>query len=178
MRECSTTVDAPSSVYILGLLSITLTWLRFISSIRPSRQGPHSSCNLTTQATMGVPVNNSDGKPDVMMVENAINDDVESNPVKAPQVYHIDGFSVLGLSAEDAEFYQAYSAVDRKKTMHKVNKCPSSRSRFRLTTISQQVDVRLIPMLASLYLLAHLDRSNIGNTKVGDIPSSQAGAAY
>ena len=73
---------------------------------------------------MGVPVNNSDEKPDqdVMMVENAINDDVESNPVKAPQVYHIDGFSVLGLSAEDAEFYQDYSAVDRKKTMHKVNK--------------------------------------------------------
>jgi hypothetical protein len=30
----------------------------------------------------------------------------------------------------------------------------------------QQVDVRLIPMLAALYLIAHLDRSNIGNTKV------------
>jgi hypothetical protein len=127
---------------------------------------------------MGVPVNTSDEKPDVMMVENAINDDVESNPVKAPQVYHIDGFSVLGLSAEDAEFYQAYSAVDRKKTMHKVNKCPSSRSNFRLTTISQQVDVRLIPMLAALYLIAHLDRSNIGNTKVSGIPSSQAGPGY
>ena len=29
-----------------------------------------------------------------------------------------------------------------------------------------QVDKRLIPMLAALYLIAHLDRSNIGNTKV------------
>lgn len=127
---------------------------------------------------MGVSVNNSDEKPDVMMVEKAINDDVENNPVKAPQVYHIDGFSVLGLSAEDAEFYQDYSAVDRKKKMHKVNRCPSSRSNFRLTTISQQADVRLIPMLAALYLIAHLDRSNVGNAKVSDNPSPQAGAAY
>ena len=69
---------------------------------------------------MGTTVNGSDEKPDVMMVEKVINDDIEGNPVKAPQVYHIDGFSVLGLSAEDAEFYQNYSAVDRKKTMHKV----------------------------------------------------------
>ena len=69
---------------------------------------------------MGTTVNGSDEKSDVMMVEKVINDDVESNPVKAPQVYHIDGFSVLGLSAEDAEFYQNYSAVDRKRTMHKV----------------------------------------------------------
>lgn len=71
---------------------------------------------------MGTTANNSDEKDDVMMVENAINDDVESNPVKAPQVYHIDGFSVLGLSAEDAEFYQNYSLADRKKTMHKVSR--------------------------------------------------------
>ena len=76
--------------------------------------------NLTTKATMGTTVNGSDEKPDVMMVEKVINDDIEGNPVKAPQVYHIDGFSVLGLSAEDAEFYQNYSAVDRKRTMHKV----------------------------------------------------------
>jgi hypothetical protein len=34
----------------------------------------------------------------------------------------------------------------------------------------QQVDVRLIPMLAALYLIAHLDRSNIGNTKVSRVP--------
>jgi len=71
-------------------------------------------------------VNNSDDKPDVMMVETAIRDDLEGNPDKAPQVFHIDGFSVLGLSPEDAEFYQNYSDKDRKKTMHKVGR--SSRS--------------------------------------------------
>lgn len=70
---------------------------------------------------MGATTNNSDEKPDVMMVEKAINDDVEGNPVKAPQVHHIEGFNVLGLSAEDAEFWQNYSAAERKKTMHKVS---------------------------------------------------------
>lgn len=63
----------------------------------------------------------SDDKPDVMMVETAIRDDLEGNPGKAPQVFHIDGFSVLGLSPEDAEFYENYSVKDRKKTMHKVS---------------------------------------------------------
>jgi len=63
----------------------------------------------------------SDEKPDVMMVENAIRDDLEDNPEKAPQVLHVDGFNVLGLSPEDAEFYQNYSDKDRKKTMHKVS---------------------------------------------------------
>jgi hypothetical protein len=29
-----------------------------------------------------------------------------------------------------------------------------------------QVDVRLIPMLAILYLVSHIDRSNIGNAKI------------
>lgn len=66
--------------------------------------------------------NNSDDKPDVMMVETAIRDDLEGNPDKAPQVFHIDDFSVSGLSPEDAEFYQNYSDKDRKKTMHKVGR--------------------------------------------------------
>jgi len=112
-------------------------------------------------------VNNPDDKPDVVMIETVIKDDLEGNPDKAPQVFHIDGFSVLGLSAEDAEFYQNYSAKDRKKTMHKVSCC--SRVLYlntQLTERSPQVDKRLIPMLAALYLIAHLDRSNIGNTKV------------
>lgn len=70
--------------------------------------------------------NVSDEKPDVMMVENAIRDDLEDNPEKAPQVLHVDGFNVLGLSAEDAEFYQNYSDKDRKKTMHKVSQLEDS----------------------------------------------------
>jgi hypothetical protein len=110
--------------------------------------------------------NTQDDKPDVMMIETAIRDDLEGNPDKAPQVFHIDGFSVLGLSPGDAEFYQNYSAKDRKKTMHKVSRGSRSSYLTRLTTMSPQVDKRLIPMLAALYLIAHLDRSNIGNTKV------------
>ena len=46
--------------------------------------------------------------------------------------------------------------------------------KHQLTTMLQQVDVRLIPMLAALYLIAHLDRSNIGNTKASCISSLQA----
>lgn len=29
-----------------------------------------------------------------------------------------------------------------------------------------QIDIRLIPMLAVLYLISHLDRANIGNAKI------------
>lgn len=68
-------------------------------------------------------------KPDVVMIENSIRDDLEENLEKAPQVFHVDGFNVLGLSPEDAEFYESYSIKARKKTTHKV-------------------DIRLVPMLA------------------------------
>lgn len=34
----------------------------------------------------------------------------------------------------------------------------------QLTTV--QVDYRLVPMLAVLYLISHLDRANIGNAKI------------
>ncbi|KAI7424622.1 MFS general substrate transporter [Hortaea werneckii] len=65
-------------------------------------------------------------------------------------IHNIDGFNVLGLDPEDADFYNNYSHADRQRTKHKV-------------------DVRLVPMLAALYLVAHLDRSNIGNTKIEGI---------
>lgn len=32
--------------------------------------------------------------------------------------------------------------------------------------IFHKVDIRLVPMLALLYLIAHLDRANIGNAKI------------
>lgn len=73
--------------------------------------------------------NAADEKPDVVMIENSIRDDLEENLEKAPRVFHVDGFNVLGLSPEDAEFYQNYSIKERKKTTHKV-------------------DIRLVPMLA------------------------------
>lgn len=33
-------------------------------------------------------------------------------------------------------------------------------------TDEYQVDIRLIPMLAALYLICHIDRANIGNAKI------------
>jgi hypothetical protein len=35
-----------------------------------------------------------------------------------------------------------------------------------LTSGIIQIDIRLIPMLAILYLISHLDRANIGNAKI------------
>ncbi|KAH6887432.1 major facilitator superfamily domain-containing protein [Thelonectria olida] len=66
---------------------------------------------------------------------------------KATHVQTIDNIRVLGLSNDDAEFYKSYTPAQRKKIMHKV-------------------DRRLVPMLAVLYLISHLDRANIGNAKI------------
>jgi hypothetical protein len=59
------------------------------------------------------------------------------------QIIELDNFKVLGLSPEDADFYLDFSSSRRKKLLRKI-------------------DVRLIPMLATLYLISHIDRANIG----------------
>ncbi|RYP66377.1 hypothetical protein DL769_006039 [Monosporascus sp. CRB-8-3] len=80
-------------------------------------------------------------------------DDVDSIDQKpthlesASQPIEIDNFRVLGLSLEDAEFYSNFPEGRRKKVFRKV-------------------DVRLVPMLAALYLICHIDRANIGNAKI------------
>ncbi|KAH8196175.1 hypothetical protein TruAng_009650 [Truncatella angustata] len=66
---------------------------------------------------------------------------------EAPAVTQIETFRVLGLSPEDADFYINYPEEKRKKVVHKV-------------------DIRLVPMLALLYLICHIDRANIGNAKI------------
>lgn len=40
----------------------------------------------------------------------------------APQVIEIDGFRVLGLSPDDADFYKSFSEEKRKKVLRKVSK--------------------------------------------------------
>ncbi|KAG6364770.1 hypothetical protein INS49_006374 [Diaporthe citri] len=67
--------------------------------------------------------------------------------VSAESVVEIDGFKVLGLSSEDIEFYTGFSAQRRKRVVRKV-------------------DIRLVPVLTILYLIAHIDRANIGNAKI------------
>ncbi|KAJ9491643.1 hypothetical protein VN97_g1570 [Penicillium thymicola] len=59
----------------------------------------------------------------------------------------IDNIQVLGLASEDADFYRNFSPEKRKGLIRKI-------------------DIRLIPMLAVLYLISHLDRANIGNAKI------------
>ena len=62
---------------------------------------------------------------------------------KTHEVVQIDNIQVLGLHPEDADFYMNFSEERRKKVIRKV-------------------DVRLVPMLAILYLISHIDRANIG----------------
>ncbi|THZ76163.1 MFS general substrate transporter [Aureobasidium pullulans] len=74
-------------------------------------------------------------------------DDEAMHIESAPVVTEIESFRVLGLDPDDAEFFTNYSEADRKKTFRKV-------------------DLRLVPMLSVLYLMAHIDRANIGNAKI------------
>ena len=71
---------------------------------------------------------------------------VESLP-KGAQVTEIDNFRVVGLTPDDAEFFTNYPESKRKSVFRKV-------------------DSRLVPMLAVLYLISHIDRANIGNAKI------------
>ncbi|ETS85425.1 hypothetical protein PFICI_03450 [Pestalotiopsis fici W106-1] len=66
---------------------------------------------------------------------------------QAPAVIQIETFRVLGLDSADADFYNNYEEEKRKK-------------------LTRKIDFRLIPMLAFLYLICHIDRANIGNAKI------------
>jgi hypothetical protein len=69
------------------------------------------------------------------------------NLPKPSHVTEIDTFRVVGLTPDDEQFYIGFSEESRKKVFRKV-------------------DVRLVPMLALLYLICHIDRANIGNAKI------------
>lgn len=62
-------------------------------------------------------------------------------------------YTRAGLSHEDAEFLTNLTPKEQNKIYHKV-------------------DRRVVPMLALLYLIAHLDRANIGNAKIEGIEKS------
>lgn len=71
---------------------------------------------------------------------------LESLP-KGAHVTEIGNFRVVGLTPEDADFFANYPEESRKRVFRKV-------------------DIRLVPMLALLYLISHIDRANIGNAKI------------
>lgn len=88
-----------------------------------------------------------DEKPSVIMADNRDLDHDAADQEKGTGVHTIDNFRVLGLSDDDADFYRNYSPEQRKK-------------------VKRKVDIRLLPMLAILYLISHIDRANIGNAKI------------
>ncbi|KAG2413099.1 hypothetical protein HFD88_010658 [Aspergillus terreus] len=79
--------------------------------------------------------------------------DVETADLKpshiedASQAVEIGPFRVVGLGADEVDFYSNFPEESRKRVFRKV-------------------DVRLVPMLAVLYLICHIDRANIGNAKI------------
>jgi hypothetical protein len=83
-------------------------------------------------------------KEDVEIVDQPSH--VETLP-KPSHITEIDTFRVVGLTPDDEQFYINFSQERRKKVFRKV-------------------DVRLVPMLALLYLMCHIDRANIGNAKI------------
>ncbi|KAM0449160.1 hypothetical protein ACHAO4_007822 [Trichoderma viride] len=86
-------------------------------------------------------------KAEIVMIDDKdeipTNNDIE----KTAQVRIIDSIPVLGLSEDDAAFYNSITQDQRKRIIRKV-------------------DLRLVPMLAILYLVSQLDRANIGNAKI------------
>ncbi|KAL4907106.1 hypothetical protein BDW74DRAFT_189669 [Aspergillus multicolor] len=90
--------------------------------------------------------------------------DIEKPSHIESPITEIGTFRVVGLSPEDADFYTNYPEEKRKKVFRKRGK----------------VDIRLVPMLALLYLCAHIDRANIGNAKIEGMVSdlNMSGVQY
>jgi hypothetical protein len=63
--------------------------------------------------------------------------------VEVIERFEVNKYANIGLSAEDADFYDNFPEDKHKKMIWKI-------------------DIRLVPVLALLYLAAHIDRANIG----------------
>jgi MFS family permease len=80
--------------------------------------------------------------------DDTVIDDLKEDHIENVNlVREIDNFRVLGLADDDADFYINFPKERRKQVIRKV-------------------DIRLVPMLAILYLISHIDRANIGNAKI------------
>lgn len=83
-------------------------------------------------------------------------------------ITEIDGIRVLGLSADDIDFYTGFSAQRRKRLVRKVGDAAPHHETSSLAghDCRIKIDIRLVPVLTILYLIAHIDRANIGNAKI------------
>ncbi|KJX95512.1 hypothetical protein TI39_contig4107g00003, partial [Zymoseptoria brevis] len=61
--------------------------------------------------------------------------------------YEVNKYANIRLSAEDGDFFDHFPEEKHKKMIRKI-------------------DIRLVPVLALLYLAAYIDRANIGNAKI------------
>jgi hypothetical protein len=70
-----------------------------------------------------------------------------SKDVEKINIYEYNKYAGMGITHEEADFFDNYPEDERKAMIRKV-------------------DLRLVPVLAVLYLFSHIDRANIGNAKI------------
>jgi len=93
--------------------------------------------------------------------------DVESPSSEKMSVVHNEkGVSPNGLKPEDADFLANFSEASRKRVIRKIDvrmqQTLPPRGLLRIGVDTDTPKLRLIPMLVILYLLAYLDKTNIG----------------
>lgn len=116
---------------------------------------------------MNMPADNAKGLDDKAEPKACSPRRLTDDSVSADLIAEIEGFRVLGLSSEDIEFYNGFDAEKRKRVVRKVSATPDDI--LRTCTDSNwrvKIDIRLVPVLTILYLIAHIDRANIGNAKI------------
>ncbi|KAG7101083.1 putative transporter like protein [Verticillium longisporum] len=83
----------------------------------------------------------------------SIRSDAENIPPEKDTVMHTEFQHRGGMSPEDVEFLASFPDERKKEAVRKV-------------------DLRLVPMLVQLYLMAYLDKTNIGNAKIEGLPKT------
>ena len=71
------------------------------------------------------------------------------------------GLSYPGLNSEDADFLARFSEESRKRVIRKIDVSVFAQKGMQRN--ANGLKLRLIPMLVILYLLAYLDKTNIGS---------------
>jgi len=90
------------------------------------------------------------------------NSHLETSSAEKMQIAHAEkGVNHGGLKPEDAEFLANFSDASRRKVVRKIDVRTRTPNGVRLKA-NNLWQIRLIPMLVVLYLLAYLDKTNIG----------------
>jgi hypothetical protein len=71
-----------------------------------------------------------------------------------------------GFSPKDADHLRNYEGKASKKVVRKVSLDQVRFYKRCADDFATQIDFRLIPVMAFLYLLSHIDRGNVGNAKI------------